>query len=105
MKLGSMFRALLAVCALGACDGLVGESGPVAAPAVKVAPLGAAPVASAPVGSGPVGSGPIRPVDEDGNCLTDADCPTDYPHCCQVGGYKACQEEKCDAVTTQTPAR
>ena len=35
---------------------------------------------------------------DNGACRSSADCPADYPHCCRVGGYATCFEEKCDEV-------
>lgn len=100
MKLRALAAACVTLLSLGACDGLVGDPAP--APAVRVAPLRPAP--TAPVVPTPPAT--PAPVDEDGNCLTDADCPEDNPHCCQTGGYKYCQESACDsALVIHTPAR
>jgi hypothetical protein len=89
---------IMGVLGLGlgaACDGMVG----VEDRAISLAPAEAAPLDNGARFAGSLGgyASDAAPLDN-GACMSNADCPSDYPNCCQVGGYASCFEESCEDV-------
>ncbi len=87
---------ILSVLGLGVgagCDGMVGVED--RAEPLQVAPSGQEAALTANVGLVSLAPAETAPLDS-GSCMSNADCPSDYPNCCQVGGYASCFEESCE---------
>lgn len=87
--------SLLSLGAGAACDGMVGAD--VGVEPVRVAPAEATAALTANVSLVSLAPADPAPLDN-GSCMSNADCPSDYPNCCQVGGYASCFEESCEDV-------
>ena len=87
--------SVLGLAAGAACDGMVDAED--RAQPVRVAPAQAEAALTANVSLVSLSASDAAPLDN-GSCMSNADCPSDYPNCCQVGGYASCFEESCADV-------